>query len=395
MKNNKAIMKDSKMTTIENGKVVPKFEEAYMIDKNDWEVLTPQGWIDIDGVGKTRPYTQWEICTFTYDGKKRKITCADEHILGRCDNLNFGEMSYDLTEILAEDVKVDDFLMTIDGPENVIYVKELKNEQKVNMYDLQIADGSNRHYYTNGFLTHNSLTLQNLAVNMANEGYNVAYISLELSDRKCMRRIGSMRLEIPIKDYTELANDAQYIRRKIAEMNDRLDGGLGTYNPGKLFIKEFPSGSATLSDIDAYCQQVFDETGKKLDAVFVDYLQIMNTENGVDRNMLYLKGEHLSVGLRAIAQKRDLVMVSATQTDKNKYGANSYGLNDIPESKSIADTADMVWGIVLTPPMKVEGKYHWQHLKLRDCSTDIERIGFDFNKDYLRLYNDVPLVQSM
>lgn len=237
-----------------------------------------------------------------------------------------------------------------------------------------------------------SLTMQNLAVNMANNGYNVAYISLELSDRKCMKRIGSMRLEIPIKDYNELSKDKEYMKSMINKMNHKLDGGLGMYKPGKLFIKEFPSGSATVSDIDAYCQQVFEETGINVDALIIDYLQIMNTENGVDRNMLYLKGEHLSVGVRGIAQKRDLVAISATQTDKNKYGTNSYSLADIPESKSIADTADMVWGIILTPIMKVNKVYQWQWLKLRDASTDIERIEFDFNGDYLKLTNDRPII---
>jgi replicative DNA helicase len=236
--------------------------------------------------------------------------------------------------------------------------------------------------------TGKSLTLQNIAVNMANEGYNVAYISLELSDKKCLKRIGSMRLEIPIKDYNELSKDKEYLRSRINDMNNRLSGGLGEHKCGKLYVKEYPSGTATISDIDAYCQQVEDEAGIKLDALFIDYIQIMNTEKGIDRNMLYLKGEHLSVGLRAIAQKRDLVACTATQTDKNKYGANSYSLADIPESKSIADTADTVWGIVLTPLMKLEGKYQWQHLKLRDSSTDIERIQFSFNKDFLRLGSD-------
>lgn len=265
-------------------------------------------------------------------------------------------------------------------------------------YD-QITEGGFDRKTLNVFMgapgTGKSLTLQNIAVNMANEGYNVAYITLELSDKKCLKRIGSMRLEIPISEYNEKAKDKEFLKERIEEINFKLSGGLGKKKFGKLFIKEYPSGTATVSDLDAYCQQVEDETGIKLDALIIDYLQIMNTEGGVDRNMLYLKGEHLSVGIRAIAQRRDLVAITATQTDKNKYGANSYSLADIPESKSIADTADTVWGIVLTPVMKSNKVYQWQHLKLRDCSTDIERIEFDFEPSYLRLNNDRAVFLTM
>lgn len=233
-----------------------------------------------------------------------------------------------------------------------------------------------------------SLTLQNLGVNAVNAGYNVAYISLELSDKKCMKRIGSMRLEVPIAEYTEKAKDKEFIKERIAEMNRRNGDGVFESKPGKLFVREFPSGSMTLSDIRKYLKQVKEEAGIDIDMLIVDYIQIMGCEKGVDRNMLYLKGEHLAVGLRAIAQQYNLVCLTATQLAKDKYGANNIELNDMPESKAIADTADSVWGIILTTLMKAEGKYHWKPVKLRDNATDFERIGLLFNKAYLRLHSD-------
>ena len=63
-------------------------------------------------------------------------------------------------------------------------------------------------------------------------------------------------------------------------------------------------------------------------------------------------------------------------------------LNDMPESKAIADTADSVWGIILTPQMKLDSVYHWKWLKLRDCSSDYARIRFQFNKQFLKLHSD-------
>lgn len=233
-----------------------------------------------------------------------------------------------------------------------------------------------------------SCTLQNIAVNAANAGYTVAYITLELSAKKSLKRIGSMRLEIPIDEYTEKAKDREYIKQKINEMNQKDSGGMFTNKTGKLFIKEYPSGSATISDVDAYVKQVKEEANLDIDLLIIDYIQIMGTEKGVDRNMLYLKGEHLAVGLRAIAQRRDLAVVTATQIAKDKYGASNIELNDMPESKAMADTADMVWAIIQNPLMKANSKYHWKHVKLRDCDTEYERIGFEFDKRYLKLHSD-------
>jgi hypothetical protein len=356
---------------------------------DEWDVLTPQGWINIEGIGKTILFTEWEVLTTS--GKE--LICADTHILGRCDNLNFDKKSYDLTEIYTKDLSIGDYVMTKDGPEEIIFL--YKTERESNMYDLQLSEGSNKHYYTNGFLSHNSIWLQNFAVNAVDAGYNVAYITLELSDKKCLKRIGSMRLNIPIGDYTELAKDPEYIKQKIQDMNKMKGDGIFEYKPGKLYIKEYPSGSATISDMEKYLKQIKEEVGLNIDLLVIDYIQIMGTEKGVDRNMLYLKGEHLAVGLRALAQKFNLACLTATQIAKEKYGANNIELNDIPESKAIADTADMVWAIILTPLMKMESKYHLKHAKLRDCSSDYERIGFDFNKKTLKVHSDYYIESTL
>jgi hypothetical protein len=108
---------------------------------------------------------------------------------------------------------------------------------------------------------------------------------------------------------------------------------------------------------------------------------------GID-NMLYLKGKHFAEGLRAIAKKYDLAALTMTQIDKSKYGANDIMLNDMPESKAIADTADVVMAIIRTASMKLEGKYHLKPLKFRDGNTEYERIGFDLDKSTLKIHND-------
>ena len=71
-----------------------KFIEAYEID--DLEVLTPNGWVNIEGIGKTIEYDEWRILT---SGGKELI-CADKHLVYRCDNMNFINKKCDLTVII-------------------------------------------------------------------------------------------------------------------------------------------------------------------------------------------------------------------------------------------------------------------------------------------------------
>lgn len=376
-----------KEETVKEEKLYDKFIEANEV--SDWEVLTPNGWINIEGVGKTILFDNWYILTKS----GREMICADNHILGKCDNLDFDNKTYDLSECFMKDLNPGDYVITEDGPEEIAFV-HISKEQS-HMYDLQLSEGSNKHYYTNGFLSHNSIWMQNMAVNAVNAGYNVAYITLELSDKKCLKRIGSMRLDIPIAEYTERAKDKEFMQERIRRINEQDSGVFDNQKPGKLYIREYPSGSATISDMEKYIKQVKEEAGISIDLLVIDYIQIMGTEKGVDRNMLYLKGEHLAVGLRALAQKHNLALLTATQVAKEKYGANDIQLNDIPESKAIADTADMVWAIILTPIMKLESKYHLKHVKLRDCSTDYERVGFSFNKATLRIGGDYYIESTL
>lgn len=234
-----------------------------------------------------------------------------------------------------------------------------------------------------------SIWLQNFCVNVADAGYNVLYVTLELSEKKALKRMGAMRLGIPINEYDTIAKDREFMKSRIEEANRKCTAGVFDREPGKIWLREFPAGTATIGDIENVVKLVHEKTGRSVDFLAVDYIQIMKPEKHLQiDNMLYLKGKHLAEGIRAIAQKYNLVSVTATQIAKEKYGANDIALNDIPESKAIADTADTVMAIILTPPMKIEGRYHLKKLKLRDSDCEYERIAFDLNKTTLKVYND-------
>ena len=236
-----------------------------------------------------------------------------------------------------------------------------------------------------------SMWLHNIAVNAANAGINVIIITLEMSEPKVMKRVGSMRLKIPVDDYDERSKDTTFMKLRINNVKSQSTvGNLFDTQQGNIWIKKYPTSDCTITDVDNFIKKFEDTLKVKVGMVLVDYINIMSIEKGYEFvNMLYLKGKHLAEGLRRIADKYELCMITATQTDKSVWGASDIKLADIPESKAIADTADSVWGIIRNPEMKRNNIYRLKILKLRDGEHKEEQVRFDFNTKFLTMENDV------
>ena len=368
-----------------------KFVEAYRV--SDYEVLSNKGWIDIEGVGKTIPFDVWVVKTSCGN----ELKCADTHILMRCDNLDYSTNKVDLTEIHVKDLNLGDLVMSKDGPSMIMEI--YKTDEKVNMYDLQVSRDSDHLYYTNDILSHNSLWMQNMASQMANNGYNVVYFTLEMSEAKVLKRIGSMRLKIPINQYDEKSKNTDYINNKIKSLHDGNDlagdpGGLFSNKLGKINVKFFAAGTATIHDLEGHLKNLNQKLGFKPDIIVVDYITLLAPVKGlgVDSN-LYLKGKHLAEALRAMGAAHQCPVLTAIQVAKDAWNAADVTLDKVPESKAIAETADTFWAIIRTEQMRRDNKYILKLLKQRDGDFLRSLASFDLNSEFLTIEND-QLVDS-
>lgn len=368
-----------------------KFVEAYRV--SDYEVLSNKGWIDIEGVGKTIPFDVWVVKTSCGN----ELKCADTHILMRCDNLDYSTNKVDLTEIHVKDLNLGDLVMSKDGPSMIMEI--YKTDEKVNMYDLQVSRDSDHLYYTNDILSHNSLWMQNMASQMANNGYNVVYFTLEMSEAKVLKRIGSMRLKIPINQYDEKSKNTDYINNKIKSLHDGNDlagdpGGLFSNKLGKINVKFFAAGTATIHDLEGHLKNLNQKLGFKPDIIVVDYITLLAPVKGlgVDNN-LYLKGKHLAEALRAMGATHQCPVLTAIQVAKDAWNAADVTLDKVPESKAIAETADTFWAIIRTEQMRRDNKYILKLLKQRDGDFLRSLASFELNSEFLTIEND-QLVDS-
>jgi len=125
-----------------------KFVKTTKID--DYEVETPGGWVDVVNMHETIPYQVYELKL----SNGYSLKCADNHIIIN----EFNE------EVFVKNLVIGDRVRTDEGLSIVIGVEDLGYSET--MYDLELAEISNRVYYTNGILSHNTHLAKKLTEEM-------------------------------------------------------------------------------------------------------------------------------------------------------------------------------------------------------------------------------------
>ena len=105
------------------------------------EVLSDTGLVRAYKYLETQPYDVW----FLETENGLRLECADIHIL----------FDPHLNEVWVKDLREGDLIMTESGPSRITYLEN--THIPVSMVDLSI-DHPNHRYYTNGILSHNSIT---------------------------------------------------------------------------------------------------------------------------------------------------------------------------------------------------------------------------------------------
>jgi replicative DNA helicase len=171
-----------------------------------------------------------------------------------------------------------------------------------------------------------SIFLGNIASNIAEEGKNVLLVTLEMSELLYARRICSNVTKIPMK---ELAQNSASIKH-----------GMNQHG-GKIFIKEFPPATITANQLKAFVKK-FEEQGIKLDAIVLDYLNLMHSTVG---NNSYERIKHVTEQVRAMSYLFNCPIISATQLNRAGFDTDNPDLATISESIGLAATADAIISI--------------------------------------------------
>jgi len=340
--------------------------EYNILDLHDmperWYVNSPDGFVRVKGLISKGSYkilkTEFEDSTFVFSSG---LHCYENIYGGWVSPINLQEGSRLLSE---------------NGEKVVSKISDTGLEDLV--FDL-VVDSKNHRYYTNGVSSHNSgagksLFLQNLAVNWAESGRNVVYLTLELSERLCAMRVDAMHTGYETREVMRNIDD---VHMKIRASQQRSHGSLR--------IKQLPNGCTT-NDIRAYIKEYELQSGVKVDAILVDYLDLMSPmSKKISAENLFVKDKYVTEELRNLAVELDMVTVSASQLNRSSYEEIEFDPSHIAGGISKVNTADNVIGIFTSAAMKESGRYQIQFMKTRSSSGVGSKVDLSFNTKSLRI----------
>ena len=183
----------------------------------------------------------------------------------------------------------------------------------------------------------------NLAVNAAESGATVAFFSLEMSEVEIAQRLLSARSLIKLTDIRS-ANIKPNQWPQILEATEDL-------RQLNILIDDTPG--TTVTEIRAKARRMLH--GKERGIVIIDYLQLLSTPAGANRNdnRATIVGE-MSRNIKIMAKDLDVPVVALSQLNREVEGRTGKRpqLSDLRESGSIEQDADIV--ILLDRSMTTE-----------------------------------------
>jgi archaellum biogenesis ATPase FlaH len=243
-------------------------------------------------------------------------------------------------------------------------------------FDKKLFGGFNRgelNIFAGGSGAGKSLFLQNLAVNYAEQGLNVCYITLELSEKLTAMRIDAMMTETPTR---EIYKDLDTVDLKVK---------MKAKTSGKLRIKYISSG-ATALDIRAYIKEFEIQHNLTCDVILIDYLDLLMPMNRrVSPSDLFVKDKYVSEELRNLAVDINCLLITASQLNRASVEEIEFDHSHISGGLSKIQTADNVIGIFTSRAMRERGKYQIQFMKTRSSSGVEHKVDLEFNVDTLRI----------
>jgi KaiC/GvpD/RAD55 family RecA-like ATPase len=174
-----------------------------------------------------------------------------------------------------------------------------------------------------------SILLPHSGIACMKRGANVLHITLELSKVKTALRYAGAISNVEIHRRFEPQNRAQMIRA--------LEKSRNSYS-GDLKIFEFPPDEVSVDHVYQLVSQLRRQNGWHPDVLVIDYLELLISRRSSDNQNDYTKQKQVSTQIRGVARNENLLIFTATQTNredpkaKTGPGGGLIGVNRVAES---------------------------------------------------------------
>ena len=167
------------------------------------------------------------------------------------------------------------------------------------------------------------------------QGLNVVYYTFEMSDLRIARRLDANYLDMPLNEVPKFAKNLDNLRKRFGKQRESAKG--------ELIFKDFAPDTTTAMHLSNHIRQVQVKLGKKIDIVFIDYINLM-TAAGVPKNSgTYKIIETICKEIIAhISKKYGIPVISATQLQRGSQGSSDVSIANISESQGLSNTVDFL-----------------------------------------------------
>jgi KaiC/GvpD/RAD55 family RecA-like ATPase len=219
-----------------------------------------------------------------------------------------------------------------------------------------------------------SIIMLNLGVNMAEQGFDVLYVSLELSENVISQRMDAMISGIPTAMW----------KNKTDEIIQTIDNK--SNNMGKFIIKNMPAGT-TSAQIESYLKDYELRFGKMPDVLIIDYLDIMGAKEKISADNVSEKDKMVAEQIRNLAVQYDMFLLTASQQNRGAITATEVNMSHIAGGMTKINTTDVYISIILTDELRRDDKIVFHFLKTRNSDGVGNSVVLGWDAATLRVTN--------
>lgn len=343
-------------------KTIRFHELESLLEEYDVLVESPDGFVPVTEYVTKGEWQEWIV----RDDQGNEVRVNENHLF-----------QTDLGWKRTKDMINGDKVLRHDGKYHPVFIEKTGN--KIPIVDL-VIDHPEHRYYANGFCSHNTgigktAMMCHLAVSYARQGRNVLYVTLEMAEERIAERLDANILDIPLDDLEK--TDALKYSKKIKEARAKISGNI--------MIKEFPTASANVNHINHVISELEVKKRFKPDVIIVDYINICNSSrfrSPVGQNS-YTLVKAVAEELRGLAVEKDVMLLTATQTNRDGFSSTDPDLTNTAESFGLPATADMMFAMFTSEELIAMNQVMVKQLKNRYADKNkIPRfvLGVDYAK---------------
>jgi replicative DNA helicase len=182
------------------------------------------------------------------------------------------------------------------------------------------VDADDHLYLTNDFIvTHNSIYLGNIALNVVLQNKNVVIISPEMSEMRYAKRISGMLTGVAVN---LLGDNIEKYKRDIEEFKKKYSS--------KFIIKEVPTKGVSAKNIYAYLKKLKDKKGINPDLLCIDGHALLKPS--VSQNSKHAELQFIVQECRGISYQIEAPILTVAQLNRGSHKANNPGLDNMAGS---------------------------------------------------------------